>query len=444
MDARRFAFVAITPTGPDEAVDRVFRLAARVPDGAGRAEEVVELASPFADLATSAHDAVSTRVHRIYAVSGADLSGRPRAEELFSAFRAKIGDRTVVGFERAELARWWRRLARAGPGPEPVFLGVADLARLVLPGRRSAERERLLEIAFAPASAPRGDPTPAEIETLLGAVARAFLSRADSEIELAASALLHVLEGLRSTDPEAAAVLEASLDLLDRPSAWRSGGAELFPAASELVDGTLSGRARGAEHAAYALDASTPRLTALLEDRFSTEPTEEVAPECKLTDSDRRALDLIFEDLLPREMAERAGERDPRRFHRPAQLELARRIVEALEGREALLVDAPTGTGKTLAYLIPALLWSMRANARVGISTYTIALQEQIFDREVPRALAWLRKAGVDGAPRVSVLKGRERYLCGRALRASAPDPLDPPHSWLAWTIVALFALDDP
>ncbi|MFN9938628.1 MAG: DEAD/DEAH box helicase, partial [bacterium] len=86
------------------------------------------------------------------------------------------------------------------------------------------------------------------------------------------------------------------------------------------------------------------------------------------------------------------------------------------------MVHAPTGTGKTLAYLVPALLWAARNEVRVGLATYTRALQEQAWDKEVPRALRALRAAGVEPMPRVAVLKGRETYLCWRALRHATPE----------------------
>ncbi len=448
---RRYAIVSLTATGPDARVDRVFRLAARIPSATGAALERVWLADPSLGLDPAAEAAVSARIHRLYGVSGADLAARPPATDSFDALREAIGDRTIVCFEREPFLRWWRRLAAEVDGhdaSDPHVVGVADLARLLLPGRRSAERERLLELAFSPADAPQGEPAPAEIEALLGAVARAVLSRSEDELIVAASALRHLVSGFQRTDPEAARILEASVDLVDRPSGWCSRGGELFPAAAELVDGELSRHAGTAADAVGALRRATPRASADLDARFAGEPLRPLAQEpVVLGDADRAAIDTIFEEWLPRAMAAVARGADPRAFYREGQHRLARRIGDALGSGELLLVDAPTGTGKTMAYLVPALLWAGRAGVRVGVSTYTIALQEQVFDRELPRALDLLRRAGA-AAPeqgyRVSVLKGRERYLCGRALASAAPDPDDAPEVWLAWTLVALFALDDP
>jgi len=88
---------------------------------------------------------------------------------------------------------------------------------------------------------------------------------------------------------------------------------------------------------------------------------------------------------------------------RPVQQQMATRIDAALRAREVLLVEAGTGTGKTYAYLVPALL----SGLRVLISTGTRTLQDQLFHRDLPLL------AGALGRPaRVALLKGRSNYLC--------------------------------
>jgi ATP-dependent DNA helicase DinG len=87
---------------------------------------------------------------------------------------------------------------------------------------------------------------------------------------------------------------------------------------------------------------------------------------------------------------------------RAAQLEMALKVEDALAHGRALVVEAGTGTGKTLAYLIPAA----RSGLKVVISTATKALQEQLAEKDVPL----LKQLGVDA--RVAFLKGRQNYLC--------------------------------
>ncbi|MBV9355681.1 MAG: DEAD/DEAH box helicase [Chloroflexi bacterium] len=94
---------------------------------------------------------------------------------------------------------------------------------------------------------------------------------------------------------------------------------------------------------------------------------------------------------------------------RAEQVRMAREVAEALNGGEQLLVEAGTGTGKSLAYLLPCATLAVQNNLRVVISTATTTLQDQLFDRD----LAVVR-AGVDHGLRACVLKGRANYLCLR------------------------------
>jgi ATP-dependent DNA helicase DinG len=88
---------------------------------------------------------------------------------------------------------------------------------------------------------------------------------------------------------------------------------------------------------------------------------------------------------------------------RREQLRMAERVADALNLRESLVVEAGTGTGKTFAYLVPALL----SGARVLISTGTRTLQDQLFAKDLP-----LVSAALGRPARVALLKGRANYLC--------------------------------
>jgi ATP-dependent DNA helicase DinG len=96
---------------------------------------------------------------------------------------------------------------------------------------------------------------------------------------------------------------------------------------------------------------------------------------------------------------------------RPQQLEMAQAILEAIEGCRVLVAEAGTGTGKTFAYLAPALL----AGGKVIISTGTKTLQDQLFDRDLPA----VRSALASGTS-LSLLKGRANYVCLYRLKRAA------------------------
>ena len=110
---------------------------------------------------------------------------------------------------------------------------------------------------------------------------------------------------------------------------------------------------------------------------------------------------------------------------RPGQVKMARAVTRAMNDGLRILVEAGTGTGKSLAYLLPAAMHAVQNGRRVVISTHTIALQDQLVNKDVPvmrRALAsaavGLASASTDGlAVRVAVLKGRTNYLCVRRWR---------------------------
>ena len=102
---------------------------------------------------------------------------------------------------------------------------------------------------------------------------------------------------------------------------------------------------------------------------------------------------------------------------RPEQVGMTRAVAQALESDENLVVEAGTGTGKSLAYLIPAALWAMRHGRRVIVSTNTINLQEQLVQMDAPALRELIRDSlgdEVADALRVVTLKGRRNYLCLR------------------------------
>jgi predicted DnaQ family exonuclease/DinG family helicase len=99
--------------------------------------------------------------------------------------------------------------------------------------------------------------------------------------------------------------------------------------------------------------------------------------------------------------------------YRPQQLEMMQAVAGALNGKQHLLVEAGTGTGKSLAYLLPAATFAHLNNERVVISTNTINLQDQLFKKDIPD----LQKL-LPFEFRAAVLKGRSNYLCQRRLQA--------------------------
>jgi DNA polymerase-3 subunit epsilon/ATP-dependent DNA helicase DinG len=98
--------------------------------------------------------------------------------------------------------------------------------------------------------------------------------------------------------------------------------------------------------------------------------------------------------------------------YRPQQVAMLRRVARALDRGEHLLVEAPTGVGKSLAYLIPAVHWAVQNGDRLVVSTNTINLQEQLYRKDLPELAGILPFEFV-----ATVLKGRSHYLCPARLQ---------------------------
>ncbi len=98
--------------------------------------------------------------------------------------------------------------------------------------------------------------------------------------------------------------------------------------------------------------------------------------------------------------------------HRPQQVHMLREVARALNEGHHLLVEAGTGTGKSLAYLIPAAYFAHHNQERVLIATHTINLQDQLFQKDLP-----VLQQLVPFPVYATVLKGRHNYLCVRRLR---------------------------
>lgn len=117
----------------------------------------------------------------------------------------------------------------------------------------------------------------------------------------------------------------------------------------------------------------------------------------------------FFEERLPSVI--------PGYEQRDGQLQMALEVTAAFNEGTVALLEAGTGTGKSLAYLVPSALWAMANEARVATSTFTIALQGQLMKSDLPM----LKRAGLD--VRFAVMMGRSNYLCKRKLEHAKGDP---------------------
>ena len=144
----------------------------------------------------------------------------------------------------------------------------------------------------------------------------------------------------------------------------------------------------------YIVDNGCFRVYAVVEPRRAPEPPEPLDP---------GEVAAFFEPEGPLAAAH------PNFEERPAQGRMAADVASALEAGAVGILEAGTGTGKSLAYLVPAALWALKGNRRVVVATRTINLQEQILDQDLPILEEVL------GVPvRAALIKGRANYCCLR------------------------------
>src|ERR1044072_5416419 len=97
----------------------------------------------------------------------------------------------------------------------------------------------------------------------------------------------------------------------------------------------------------------------------------------------------------------------PEYEHRPGQIKMAAAVLRAFEEKKHLIVEAGTGTGKTLAYLVPAIAAAIGQNKRIIISTGTKNLQEQLMEKDIPFLQKIMPKKFT-----AAYMKGRSNYAC--------------------------------
>src|ERR1700750_766376 len=109
----------------------------------------------------------------------------------------------------------------------------------------------------------------------------------------------------------------------------------------------------------------------------------------------------------------------PEYEHRPGQIDMARAVMRAFEENRHLIVEAGTGTGKTLAYLVPAVASALGGRGRVIVSTGTKNLQEQLMEKDVPILQSILPRSFV-----AACMKGRSNYVCLNRLGRAQSSPI--------------------
>jgi Rad3-related DNA helicase len=353
VNSQPVTFAAIVATGPLPATDRVLEAAAvRVRDGAVEAR-FCELANP-GELPPAAVELTGLKPR--------DVAGRPKPAAVLSRLLDFCGSGRLVVGDRDAFAAF----LEAEGFQAPACLDLAEMGHIARPAATDFSPEGLAGALSMEA----GD-------------ARRAAGRADLVRRLWAG----LLDLLSSCPP-------AALDAVCRIA--EGAGHPLAPVLAE------AGAARGgfelaseAEQALLGLFADQSKLLRRAQRNERAEPQDEPLP-----------TDAIARMFAPDGAV---GRHLPDYEQRAEQVEMLEAVCEALSEPHHLVVEAGTGTGKSLAYLLPAIAWACTNGDKVVVSTNTHNLQEQLYRKDLPFLTAL-----VPGRFEAALLKGRRNYLCVR------------------------------
>lgn len=349
------SFVAfdLETTGSDAAADAIIEI------GAVRFEQGREVAA-FSQLVDPGRP-IPLRITNLTGIGDAMVRGKPGPAAALAAFLAFAGDLPLVAYNAAfDLACLRAVAARAGMPLTNTCFDCHALARLAAPLARSHRLGSLARyFGHQVGQAHRAE----DDARACGAVFLALL-RAVAALELGAvQAILALAEPTDSTLKPIFAAAEA--ELLSQGA--RGGLSFIKPAPAPLHEA----QAAAAEKPPAALD-----------------------------------IDALVGALEPGGLI---AEAFPSYELRPQQVQMCRAVAEAFNDGHHLVVEAGTGTGKSMAYLLPAVEWARQTGERVVISTGTINLQEQLTQKDIP----FLQAALGEPVP-AALAKGRSNYICLR------------------------------
>ena len=365
-----YVAVDVETTGLDPSRDMIIEVAAITFRGADILDEFDSLVNPLVD--------IPPFISQLTSITDEMVANAPTIHTLRPALKRKLGDNVLVG-HNVDFDLGFLREARLGFGNRRI--DTLTLASILVPEAGRFSLSALADFLHFPVVDGRGHRALSDAEQTI----ELFLALRERALALSLAQLEEIVEAGRNLGwPETLFFEEA---LAERARTAFEG--------SEL-------RMRGLLQRLY----TPPKL-----EGASLEPEENPAP-----------LDVATLTALIQ-----PGGRFDRAFpgfeHRPQQVEMLQTVTEAFNHGRHVLVEAGTGTGKSLGYLLPAAYWAMINGRRVVISTNTINLQDQLVDKDIP---ALQQTLGLD--LRAAIRKGRSNYICTRLfqqMRRSGPGSAD-------------------
>jgi predicted DnaQ family exonuclease/DinG family helicase len=357
-----FVALDLETTGLNPEVDQITEIGATLFSRDGGGEHFQTLVNPGR--------AIPPEIEELTGIRNADVADAPRFDQVVGELAMFIGRRPVVG---QNIKFDINFLAKAGLELPGTSYDTWEIASVLLP---RADRLNLASLA-----------------ELLG-VKQATAHRALADAETARDVFLELLRRFEAMPRS----LLVELHGFATAAGWAA--ADLIAEALERTSGARGAGALNEEEAA--------EIVARLRQPLPATPVEALTPR-----EDRVAV-LPSDVASVFEVASRRSDVFPDYELREGQLAMAGAVAEHLAHGGELAVEAGTGTGKSLGYLVPAVLHARRNQDRVVISTYTINLQEQLAQQDVPLAAKLVEAATGEPAEELqsAVLKGRSNYLC--------------------------------
>jgi len=307
------------------------------------------------------HGSIPLEIVRLTGIHEEDVAHAPRLLDIEPMLRRQVGRRIIVGHA---IDRDLEYLESGGIRLTNQTIDTLALTRLLIPGLPSYSLDNLA-IHF-------------DLD------ADGSMHRADDDVLLTAALMQLLLERIAVIDAGTRMRIGGLLSASDPDIA------ELF--VDPEIDGAFPGITPGPSPDLRFL--SSRKRPEPLRPTGVNEPIDEQAVRVLFTEGG--SLAEAIEDFQ----------------HRPGQEAMASAVAKAINSSKTLVVEAGTGTGKSMAYLVPAAVHALSQGERVVISTNTIALQDQLYTKDVPALREALAAAGYDEDLKASVVKGRGNYLC--------------------------------
>jgi ATP-dependent DNA helicase DinG len=358
-----FHYVALDleTTGLDPARDEIIEVGAVRFSSEGELSAFETLINPGCP--------IPSQITRLTGISDSDVTTAPRFSRVRDKLVGFVGDAAIIGHNiRFDLEFLHRQdCLRRHP-----FIDTLELATILMPNERRYGLGKLLEqFGIDPGRGHRALDDARSAMRLLSALQ-------DRANRLPLHVLRQINAAARSLQWPPKAIFEEAARRTDRGND-RSAGTSARP--SDVM-------------------AESPA-------RYRLVPREHLVPVDNRTALDTDALTAMLEPGGALERSFTGFE------YRPQQVEMMQAVVHAFNHSQHLVVEAGTGTGKSIAYLLPAVYWAAQNGERVVVSTNTINLQDQLYGKDIPD-LRDLLSCDV----RAAVLKGRSNYLCLRRLEA--------------------------